>query len=103
METLISKIINQIHKNPADVSAYEDLFSLCRNIGDKGDFRLAHDTNGVLRRHISTAMKNRYKVKEMFELYKKSLLFDAPHFFDSYLLYIEINRNPSERFYQPRR
>ncbi len=103
MEALISRIINQIHKKPSDVTAYEDLFSLCRNIEEKGDFKLAHDTNGILRRHISTAMKNRYSVKEMFELYKKSLLFDAPHFFDSYLLYIEINRNPEERFYQPRR
>ncbi len=103
MEALISRIINQIHKKPSDKMAYEDLFSLCRNIEEKGDFKLAHDTNGILRRHISTAMKNRYNVKEMFELYKKSLLFDAPHFFDSYLLYIEINRKPEERFYQPRR
>lgn len=103
MKTLISRIINQIHKNPSDITAYEDLFSLCRNIEEKGDFVLAHDTNGVLRQHISTAMKNRYNVKDMFELYKKSLLFDAPHFFDSYLLYIEINRKPEERFYQPRR
>lgn len=103
MEALISRIINQIHKKPSDITAYEDLFSLCRNIEEKGNFKLSHDTNGVLRRHISTAMKNRYNVKDMFELYKKSLLFDAPHFFDSYLLYIEINRKPEERFYQPRR
>lgn len=103
MEALISRIINQIHKRPSDITAYEDLFSLCRNIEEKGDFTLAHDTNGILRRHISKAMKNRYNVKDMFELYKKSLLFDAPHFFDSYLLYIEINRKPEERFYQPRR
>ncbi|MFR2991322.1 MAG: hypothetical protein ACLTLL_06765 [Acutalibacteraceae bacterium] len=36
-------------------------------------------------------------------MYKRTLLFDAPHDFDSYLLYLEMNRKPADRFYQPRR
>ena len=39
----------------------------------------------------------------VFNVYKRSLLFDAPYDFDSYLLYLEINRKPEKRFYQPRR
>lgn len=31
------------------------------------------------------------------------LLYCAPHDFDSYLLYVEMNRQPKERFYVPRR
>ena len=99
---LITKIFQKITKAPTDITAYEDLFSLCRNI-EQEDFALAHSTNEVLRKRISVAIKYRKNVEGFFELYKKTLLFDAPHFFDSYLLYIEINRKPEERFYQPRR
>lgn len=99
---LIAKIFQKIKKAPTDVTAYEDLFSLCRNI-EQEDFALAHSTNEALRKRISIAIKYRKNVEGFFELYKKTLLFDAPHFFDSYLLYLEINRKPEERFYQPRR
>lgn len=99
---LIAKIFQKIKKAPTDVTAYEDLFSLCRNI-EQEDFALAHSTNEALRKRISVAIKYRKNVEGFFELYKKTLLFDAPHFFDSYLLYLEINRKPEERFYQPRR
>lgn len=37
------------------------------------------------------------------ELYWKSLLFLAPYDFDSFLIYIERDREPSARFYLPRR
>lgn len=99
---LITKIFQKIKKAPTDITAYEDLFSLCRNI-EQEDFALAHSTNEALRKRISIAIKYRKNVEGFFELYKKALLFDAPHFFDSYLLYLEINRKPEERFYQPRR
>lgn len=99
---LIAKIFQKIKKTPTDITAYEDLFSLCRNI-EQEDFALAHSTNEALRKRISIAIKYRKNVEGFFELYKKTLLFDAPHFFDPYLLYLEINRKPEERFYQPRR
>lgn len=99
---LIAKIFQKIKKTPTDITAYEDLFALCRNI-EQEDFTLSHSTNEELRKEITMAIKHRKNVEGFFELYKKTLLFDAPHFFDSYLLYIEINRKPSERFYQPRR
>ena len=38
-----------------------------------------------------------------FELYNKCLLMLAPYDFDSYLLYIEKDREPQKRFYLPRR
>lgn len=101
-KTLISKIFAKIKKTPSDITAYEDLFALCRNI-EPEDFALAHSTNEELRKLVTKAIKKRSNVEGFFELYKKTLLFDAPYFFDPYLLYIEINRKPSERFYQPRR
>lgn len=98
---LISKIFFEIEKDPNNVRAYEDLFATCRNV-EVQDFKLAHDTNGELRKYIARGMQSAAYGK-LFDLYKRSLLFDAPHFLDSYLLYLEINRKPEERFYQPRR
>lgn len=86
-KSLITKIFSKIKKTPADITAYEDLFSLCRNI-EQEDFALAHSTNEELRKKISVAIKRRKNVEGFFDLYKKTLLFDAPHFFDSYLLYL---------------
>lgn len=37
------------------------------------------------------------------DLYWRLLLLEAPHLLDSYCLYIEKNRKPQERFYEPRR
>ncbi len=101
-EKLISKIFSEIQKGGSDIIPYDDLFSLCRNI-EPEDFALAHSTNEKLRKAVSSAIKQRNNVDGFFELYKRTLLFDAPYCFDSYLLYLEINRKPNERFYQPRR
>lgn len=102
MEKLISKIFSAIQKDPCDIAAYQDLFDVCRNT-EQEDFALAHKTNRELRTRVTQAIQLRKHVSDFFELYKHSLLFDAPHDFDSYLLYLEIDRKPAERFYQPRR
>lgn len=101
-EKLISKILAKIKKASWDITAYEDLFSLCRNM-EPEDFKAAHELNAELRGLVSKAIKGGGNVSEFFALYKKTLLFDAPHYLDAYLLYLEINRPPKERFYQPRR
>lgn len=101
-DNLISKILAKIKKAPADITAYEDLFALCRNI-EPEDFKLAHETNKELRKLVNEAVKRRYDTEAFFGLYKKTLLFDAPYFLDPYLLYLEIDRQPKDRFYQPRR
>nr|DAS66592.1 MAG TPA: Terminase [Caudoviricetes sp.] len=101
-ELLISKIFQNIKREPIKISAYEDMFSICRNI-EETNFSLAHSTNAELRKQVSAAIKHGKDIVSFFELYKKTLLFDAPHSFDAYLLYLEIDRKPQERFYQPRR
>lgn len=100
-EKLISKIFSKIKKDPEDIQAYEDIFSLCMSYEEE-DFKLAHKTNKKLRDLIGANI-NTNNATKLYKLYKRTLLFDAPYDFDSYLLYIEINRKPEERFYQPRR
>lgn len=100
-EKLISKIFLKIKKDPEDLQAYEDIFSLCMGYEEE-DFKLAHKANKELREIIGANI-NTDNATKLYKLYKRTLLFDAPYDFDSYLLYIEINRKPEERFYQPRR
>jgi len=101
VKNLISKIFSEIKKDPSNYRAYEDIFSLCRTVeGD--DFDLAHKANAELRTYIPRGMQTS-AYDRVFNVYKRSLLFDAPYDFDSYLLYLEINRKPEKRFYQPRR
>lgn len=38
-----------------------------------------------------------------YDLYWRFLLLEAPHLFESYMLYMEKNRDPAKRFYEPRR
>ncbi len=102
MKTLISKIFAEIKRHPLSYGAYEDLFSAVREVENE-DFAYAHSTNATMRLHILTALRESEEFQKFFDLYKRSLLFDAPHFLDSYLLYLEIDRKPQDRFYQPRR
>ena len=102
MRDLIGRIWYDLERSPLRYGAYDDLFSACR-LAEEKDFRFAHDTNKQLRRKIGWAIMRTDNVSDFFSLYKRTLLFDAIHDFDSYMLYLEINRPPEQRFYQPRR
>lgn len=56
----------------------------------------------LLRQVCARALRNG-KSEEYFDLYKLGLLVSAPHEFDCYMQYLEINRKAEERFYMPRR
>lgn len=100
---LISKIKKKIKAKPGNVADYENLFQVCRNAAET-DFELAHKVNRELRGLVTTAMRIKgVDHNALFGVYKRSLLFDAPHSLDCYLLYVELNRAPEARFYQPRR
>ncbi|MDO4800929.1 MAG: hypothetical protein Q4A15_02065, partial [Prevotellaceae bacterium] len=84
MNTLTEKIFAKIKRLPYDPEAYEDMFAHIRNV-EKEDFKQAHDLNKKLRTEIVMHMKNSPQMGRFYDLYKKTLLFDAPHFFDEYL------------------
>lgn len=55
-----------------------------------------------IRRKCVIGLK-RYKKDEYFSCYRLGLLISAPHRFDQYMQYLEIDRRPKDRFYLPRR
>lgn len=98
----IRELLNKaLSRNLSDYSALSDAFEAVRLI-EKEDFKLAHEKNKIIRQLSAKYAKENADVR-MFELNKKSLLFDAPHDLDAYLQYLEWDREPKDRFYLPRR
>lgn len=85
----------------SDPSALNDAFDTLRLL-EPDDFDLAHEKNKEVRRLSAKYAAERTDAK-MFELNKRSLLFDAPYDFQAYCMYIEWNRANDKRFYLPRR
>lgn len=98
IHTLVDKAFK---RDLSDASALSDCFDALRLL-EPEDFSLAHEKNKEVRRLSAKYAAERTDAK-MFELNKRSLLFDAPYDFQAYCMYIEWNRANDKRFYLPRR
>lgn len=101
-EKLASSINAAIDKKPDDKGAYGDLFSLCR-AWEAEDFAAAHAANKALKAKCAAQLRVSTDKASFYEQWRKCLLFEAPHDFDSYLTYMELDRQADKRFYQPRK
>lgn len=90
-----------IDRRPGDNGAYSDLFSLCRE-WETEDFSAAHEVNKELLA-LSADQVVRGGGAKFYEQWRRCLLFEAPHDFDSFMTYIELDRKPEKRFYAPRK
>lgn len=100
-EKLSGSIRAVIDRRPGDVGAYNDLFSLCRE-WETEDFSAAHKANKELLTLSADQVRHGGGVK-FYEQWRRCLLFEAPHDFDSFMTYIELDRKPEKRFYAPRK
>lgn len=100
-EKLSGSIRAVIDRRPEDSGAYSDLFSLCRE-WEPEDFSAAHKVNKELLA-LSADLVVRGGGAKFYEQWRRCLLFEAPHDFDSFMTYIELDRKPEKRFYAPRK
>lgn len=100
-EKLAGSIRAVIDRRPGDNGAYSDLFSLCRE-WETEDFSVAHKVNKELLA-LSADQVVRGGGAKFYEQWRRCLLFEAPHDFDSFMTYIELDRKPEKRFYAPRK
>lgn len=100
-EKLSGSIRAVIDRRPGDNGAYSDLFSLCRE-WETEDFSAAHKANKELLA-LSADQVVRGGGAKFYEQWRRCLLFEAPHDFDSFMTYIELDRKPEKRFYAPRK
>lgn len=105
MRELLEKIFEKIKRQPKDILGYEDLYHMClSNIGE--DNTLAIEYLKKLSDTIEEVMPKLDDIEilqKLFGLHKKVLLGAAPYDFESYILYIEWDREPDKKFYPPRR
>lgn len=94
-----SGVKRYIKAHPHSIEAYGDWFEMARAYGDVEVCK--EILKGVSKVVTSpyADMEERYKGHD---LMKKLTLMLAPHYFHYYCLYIEWNREPKRRFYQPR-
>lgn len=100
MSDLIKTIKAEITTEPTIFQNYDDLYGLCYDEPEK-----ERDTLIWLWKRINKAMTicDDDDVSAFEDLQKRVLTRVAPYDFDSYLIALEWNREPEERFYLPRR
>ena len=98
----INKLIQAARAHDlADPAVLADYFELLRLL-EPDDPERAHALNREIRNISARETRQQHSV-EMYELNKRSLLFDAQRDFDAYLQYVEFDRDPDKKFYLPRR
>ena len=93
----VDKISNALKKKGSSFEIVNSCFELCRLETSELSIRKGSE---LVKRAV---IKNVKQGEEWYDLYRKVLLFRAPYCFEDYLIYLEIDRPPEERFYQPRR
>ena len=105
MNILLEKILEKTKKTPS-IQGFTDWKDVCRELM-KTDIPLAVEYLVNLSEELEVAILDSKwtdnEVRDLFGLHKKVLLLAAPHHFESFLLYIEQNREPEKKFYPPRR
>ena len=106
---IIDSIKAYAKQNPTEAQVYEDWFQAVVNLRDalSQDKRFdAYKYSGELR-SICAAMMGKMKtgedVAKVYDIIGRTYLFEAKDVFDSYCIYLEWNRAPEKKFYQPRR
>lgn len=104
MQKLLKKIAEKMQKDPS-LRVFTDMYHICLEVS-KTDMPLAVEYLVELSSELDKAIPSgRFDndIKEMYSLHKKVWLTAAPHHFESFLFYIESNREPAKKFYPPRR
>ena len=105
MKDLILKIAEKTKKSPS-IQGFNDWKDICREIM-KTNIPLGIEYLVALSVELEkTILDSKWSdedIKSLYNLHKKVLLLAAPHHFESFLLYIEQNREPEKKFYPPRR
>lgn len=102
------RIEQHINNHPLEFEPYNDFLALCSQ-KEKTDFDTAHKWANELKGRISSALRkavaeqNFTAAEDLDGLMFRTLVFNAPHFFDDYLQAVEYGKPYDKKFYQPRR
>lgn len=106
---IIDSIKAYAKQNPTEAQVYEDWFQAVVNLRDAlpQDKRFDAYKYSCELRSVCAAMMGKMKtgedVAKVYDIIGRTYLFEAKDVFDSYCIYLEWNRAPEKKFYQPRR
>ena len=113
LKAILCAVKREVEKHPYDISKYNDWWSCIANLckqtdrrPDNPDYDFAHEENRKLLYTAADMMQRSRAIEQkgrFYDLYRKALRFDAVDRFDSFMLYLELDREAAKRFYQPRR
>lgn len=95
------KIVQAIHKrllDKCDPVAAQDEILVLKSMPDEW----AHNQSELLRNSVLTSMREK-KDDQLLKVLRETLLFDSTWTFDSFMQFMEFERDPDKRFYLPRR
>ena len=94
------RIINAINKKPACLETLRDLFDMARVVYEEDQAELSYCLK--LTKYVKQVIPYLGKSDSLNNLYWDILLWEAPNWFESFLLYMEKNRPYKKKFYEPR-
>lgn len=108
MQKILKAIYSQIEGKPFNYQTYLDLYGMSKEaMKEENTLSLGLSYLKTLSSYCEQVIRDPSLADEdlrnVFGLHKRVLLALAPYDFDSYLLYVEWNREPSKKFYPPRR
>lgn len=97
-------IKNYIKQNGIESRSLFDLLDVAKIAFEKeNDTEWALKVTSYIKDCCKWAIQNSIEVLQMDELYWKTMKAEAPYHFESFLFYMEKNRRPKKRFYEPRK
>lgn len=97
-------IKNYIKQHGIEYRSLFDLLDVAKVVFEnESDTEWALKVTSYIKECCTWAIQNSMEVVLMDELYWKTLKVEAPYHFESFLFYMEKNRRPEKKFYEPRK
>lgn len=97
-------IKNYIKQNGIEYQSLYDLLDVAKVAFEKeNDTEWALKVTSYIKDCCKWAIQSNVEVLQMDDLYWKAMKAEAPYHFESFLFYMEKNRRPKKRFYEPRK
>lgn len=106
---IIKVIKEKVRRHGNSPQAFEDWFQMIVNLRDilPADRKFeAYEYSGDLRAFCAKRMSSNWfpeTLEKMYDVIGRTYLFESRDIFDSYCIYLEWDREPERKFYQPRR
>ncbi len=100
---LANEIQNRISQDGISYQCLSDLLGVAIYAFEtECDEKWALKVTSYIKECCVYGIQNRIEILQLDALYWKTMKAEAPYFFESFMLYMEKNRPPEERFYEPR-